>query len=294
MLIDIHTHAHHRRTIFPDAGIDYPTSAQVVAMMDAAGIDKAVMLSHMSPEGAWRYVPPEEVLAICEEHPGRFIPFMNLDPRMAENSPTAKFGPMLEYYKAAGCRGVGEYVANLPFDDPLQLNVFHQVEDARLPLIFHISPTIGGTYGCYDDLGLPRLEKVLKECPNLKLLGHSQPFWAEISADVTNETRNSYPSGMVTPGRVVELMRKYPNLCGDLSAGSGCNAITRDMDFGCAFLEEFQDRLFFGTDICHEKQDLPQAPLFERLRRERLISQEAYEKITWRNANALLRLGLQQ
>ena len=290
MLIDIHAHAHRRRTVFPDAGIDYPTAAELVAMMDDLGIDKAVMLSRMSPEGGWVYVPPQEVLEMCREHEGRFMPFMNLDPRMAENSAKADFRPMIDHFKRAGCAGVGEYVANLPFDDPLQMNVFHQIEEAGLPVIFHIATAVGGAYGCYDELGLPRLERVLGECPHLTMLGHSQPFWAEISADVTPEARNSYPKGKVAPGRVVELMREYPNLCGDLSAGSGHNAITRDIDFGLAFLEEFQDRLFFGTDICHQKQDVPQIPFFRRVGAERLISREAYEKITWRNANRLLGL----
>jgi len=292
MLIDIHVHAQYTRTVFPDAGVDYPVASEVVAMLDAAGIDMAVMLSHMSPEAGWRYTPPEEVLAMSRDFPGRFIPFMNLDPRMGDNSPKSDFRPMLDYYKNAGCRGVGEYTANLPFDDPLQLNVFRQVEEFGLPLIFHVAPTVGGTYGCYDELGLPRLEKVLKECPRLKFLGHSQPFWAEIGADVTPETRNGYPKGKVTPGRVVELMRRYPNLHGDLSASSGYNAIARDLDFGLAFLEEFQDRLFFGTDICHQTQDLPQVSLMKRLREERLISPGAYEKIAWQNANVLLNLGL--
>lgn len=72
------------------------------------------------------------------------------------------------------------------------------------------------------------------------MLGHSQVFWSEIGADVTMQNRSGYPAGRVTPGRLVELMRDYPNLYGDLSAGSGFNAISRDLEFGCAFLEQFQ------------------------------------------------------
>ena len=45
-------------------------------------------------------------------------------------------------------------------------------------------------------------------------------------------------------------MRRYPNLYGDLSAGSGFGAISRDPEFGYAFLEEFQDRLYFALDLC--------------------------------------------
>jgi len=202
--------------------------------------------------------------------------------------------PLLETYKKAGFKGVGEYMANLPFDDPYNMNVFRQVGEIGLPLLFHIGPSRGGCYGCYDDLGLPRLETVLKECPDLTLIGHSQPFWAEISSDVTEETRGGYPEGPVTPGRVVELMREYPNLYGDLSAGSGHNAITRDPEFGYQFMDEFQDRLFFGTDICAVGQKLPIVETFRKLAEEEPISKEALEKISWKNANRVLRLGLEE
>lgn len=211
---------------------------------------------------------------------------------MVGNRPDTDFRPILRYYKEAGFKGFGEFTANLPFDDPLMMNVFRQVEEVGLPLTFHIAPRQGGFYGCQDDRGLPRLEKVLKACPNLTIFAHSQPFWAEISADVTEEARNGYPKGKVTPGRAVELMRRYPNLNGDLSAGSGFNAISRDPEFGYAFMEEFQDRLLFGTDICWPGQETPIVSYFERLRDERLISSGAYEKIAWRNADRLLGLGL--
>ena len=95
-------------------------------------------------------------------------------------------------------------------------------------------------------------------------------------------------------GRVVELMRQYSNLHGDLSAGSGFNAISRDPEFGYGFMEEFQDRLYFGTDIANVPQTLDIVPYFRKLKAKKLISEDAYEKITWRNANALLGLGLDE
>ena len=87
-------------------------------------------------------------------------------------------------------------------------------------------------------------------------------------------------------------MREYPNLHGDLSAGSGYNAISRDPEFGAQFLEEFQDRLYFGTDIANVPQELPIVEYFQQIRRDGLISVSAYEKITWKNATKLLRLDL--
>ena len=130
--------------------------------------------------------------------------------------------------------------------------------------------------------------------PDLPFLGHSQPFWAEISADVTDANRNGYPPGPVVPGgRVPELMRTYPNLHGDLSAGSGHNAISRDPAYGYRFLEEFQDRLFFGTDLLSLGQDLPQIEYLESAAQRGDIAQETFEKIAWKNANRLLGLGIE-
>ncbi len=294
MLIDVHVHASRvpgpRR---PD-GSRYPTPAELLPQMDEAGIDRAVLLSSASPECKRHCVPPQDVLDMCAAHPERFIPFANLDPRMVGNSPESDFAPLLQHYKEAGCRGIGEYCPNLPLDDPLNMNLFKHVEEAGLPLTFHLAPAIGGYYGCFDEVGLPRLERVLKACPSLTLLGHSQPFWAEISRDVSEDNRNTYPSGPVEPGRVVQLMREYPNLHGDLSAGSGHNAINRDPEFGCQFLEEFQDRLYFGTDVTHVPQETPIVGHFRELKRQGRISEAAYEKITWRNAARLLGLDLER
>ena len=295
MLIDFHVHSCKMRLVTQLDGGRFPTPEELLEMFDERGIDKGVLLPLSSPEWRYTYVDPEEILEFCRQWPDRSIPFFNLDPRMLRNAPTTDFRPMMQTYKDAGFKGIGEYVPNLPFDDPLNMNVFRQTEEMELPLIFHIGPTIGGCYGCYDELGLPRLEKVLKACPKLILCGHSQPFWAEISADVTQEARNTYPKGKVAPGRVVELMREYPNLHGDLSASSGWNAVARDPEFGYAFLEEFQDRLYWGTDICRPPEAGEQTPLvgfFQEIREKRLISDDAYEKITWRNADRLLGLGL--
>lgn len=290
MLIDIHTHvqrSRHPKLTRPN-GSHYPVPERLIEMMDAASIDRAVILCGVSPECRYTIVTPEEVLGIAADFPERFVPFCNIDPRYLKNSRESDFRPVLEAYKELGCKGIGEYVPNIEFDDPLNMNVFRQAEETGLPIIFHIAPGRGGCYGCIDEIGLPRLEKVLKAFPELVFLGHSQPFWSEISADAGDDDRNSYPKGPVTPGRVVELMRRYPNLHGDLSAGSGYNAISRDVEFGLKFMEEFSDRLYFGTDIAYDPQDLPVVDYFKRLKESNLLPEQAYENITWRNACRLL------
>jgi predicted TIM-barrel fold metal-dependent hydrolase len=295
MLIDIHTHCQeprHAKLVRP-GGLPTPAEGELLAMLDARGIDCAVVMCTVSPEFRTTLVIPEEVLRVCARHADRLIPFCCFDPRYVTNNTQADFRPLLAAYKEMGCKGVGEYMPNIPLDDPLNMNFFAQVEEAGLPLTFHLAPKLGDFYGCVDDPGLPRLERALQAFPKLVFLGHSQPFWAEIGTNVVeNGVRPGYPKGPVAPGRVVELMRRYPNLHGDLSANSGYIAMTRDPAFGLCFMEEFQDRLYFATDIAVTPQDTPIVFWFDGLKRERQISPEAWEKIAWKNAARLLRLKI--
>jgi len=287
-MIDIHTHVGR-------LGRDKDDALQVdelISRLDEWGISKAVLLPlGASPEGGFFYHTNEQVLELYQNHPDRIIPFCNLDPRFGSNSPATDFSWLLAEYKELGVRGVGEITANLYIDDPMVINLFRQCGDASLPLTFHLACKLGGVYGVVDELGLPRLERVLKECPETLFFGHAMSFWSEISASVTEENRGGYPKGpVVAPGRLQHLLAKYPNLYADLSAGSGFNAITRDADYGVRFLEEFQDKLLFGTDICHHNQGAPIVAFFKNLRAEGRISNVAYEKITRGNAIRLLKL----
>lgn len=292
-IIDIHLHTHFPRhpKVNRSGNYHFPSPEEIIEMMNRNGVSKAVVLPVVSPECMYTIVTPEEVLSICALYPGRLIPFCNVDPRFMTNSPRADFMSLFAAYKELGCKGIGEYFPNIPLDDPLNMNLFRQVEEIGFPLTFHLAPQVGGYYGMYDEPGLPRLEKVLKQFPKLIFLGHSQVFWAEMGPLKDPEERKGYPKGpILKDGRVVELMRKYPNLHGDLSAGSGYNAISRDPEFGYRFLEEFQDRLYWGTDIDVLPLDLPIVPYFRKLKEQRLISETAYEKITWKNAGKLLQL----
>ena len=291
MLIDIHVHASPVGAPPYVGGRSFTTTDELLAMLDERGIDKAVLLPGVSPGAQSPLLSSSECLEACRRHPDRLIPFCNIDPRMLTNSPRTDFAPMVECYKAHGCKGVGEMTANLPFDNAMMWNLFGYIEAARLPVTFHVATQIGGTYGIYDELNLPRFEETLRRFPTLTFLGHSQAFWSEISGDVTDATRGGYPKGPVADGgRIVTLMRDYPNVCGDLSAGSGYNAISRDPDFGYRFLTEFQDRLFFGTDICGVGQKTPIIEFLAAAADTGHISRDAYDKIAWRNAARLLGL----
>jgi CheY-like chemotaxis protein len=116
---------------------------------------------------------------------------------------------LIERAKSLGAKGVGEVTAQLYADDPKMDNLFYHASECDMPVTIHISPRMGYTYGMVDDLGLPRLEKMLKKHKKLKILGHSQASWAELSADVKEEYRSGYPTGKVIDGRIAELAAEH-------------------------------------------------------------------------------------
>jgi predicted TIM-barrel fold metal-dependent hydrolase len=265
-------------------------------MYDGVGIERAVLLPLVTPECNILTQSNEEILQAAAKYPGRFIPFCNLDPRLSINSPKFDYSFVIEHYKAKGCKGIGEITANLSFSDPRVTNLFDHAERHGLPVLFHVATQEGGTYGLVDELGLPRFEEQLRRHPNLVFLAHSTSFWSHISADVTAGTWGSYPKGPVLKGgRIPELLRRYPNLHGDLSAGSGYNAVNRDPAFGYEFLDEFQDQLCFGTDVCQPKNRSDVLIWLKTFMAEGLaqgkLSQQAFDKIAWRNAARVLGLN---
>jgi predicted TIM-barrel fold metal-dependent hydrolase len=63
------------------------------------------------------------------------------------------------------------------------------------------------------------------------------------------ENNGLYPKGPITPGGLTEkYLADYPNMYGDMSAGSGLNAFTRDPSFTPGFFERHQDKLIYGSD----------------------------------------------
>jgi predicted TIM-barrel fold metal-dependent hydrolase len=84
-------------------------------------------------------------------------------------------------------------------------------------------------------------------------------------------------------------MDKHPNLFGDLSAGSGAGAISRDLEFGREFLIRRRDRIMFGTDFLAPEQAVPQFDLFEQKLAD--LPAEVQAKVFRDNARQLLGLA---
>ena len=288
--IDVHIHTSMWENAQIQPHVVLANTGQIREIYKRKNIEKGFLLPLISPEYRFCVQTNEEMEYIAKNNADVFYWFCNVDPRMCENNSKSDLSYMLEHYKKRGAIGVGEVTANLYADDPLMENLFYHCGEMDMPVTIHIAQYKYNSYGIIDELGLPRLEKILKKYPKVKILGHSQCFWSEISADVDETTRNRYPKGKVKEGRIVELMRNYPNLYCDVSAGSGCNAMTRDPDFAYGFIEEFSDRLMYGTDVCTAKWDNNFAEWLDESFENGNICEENYRKICRENAIKLFKL----
>ena len=287
MFIDIHAHAYQYQYPVPGGGTLFVTPEELLPIHDELCIEKAVLLPIVSPEV---YVPQSvgEVIDMANASGGRWIPFCNVDPRVYTNRSDAPIGLLLEHYRALGCRGLGEVMPNLPWEDPRMQNLLHHAQQVGFPLLFDMTAR-ENDYGIIDGLGMPQLERCLARFPDLLFIGHGPAFWAEIAALRDPADRFGYPNYPVwQEGRVAELMRSYPNLTADLSAGSGEIALLRDPEYAVEFLNEFSDRLYFGTDICTKRNKYRTAEFLLELRDEGKLSEEKFEGIAKKNAQALL------
>ena len=283
--IDLHLHL----TPFqiPKLGKMHLSSGKnMLPHLDELGIEKGVLMS--SGEGGMPFGTNKGNRKICEKFPDRYAWMCNLDPKSKE-----PVYDRLARFKSQGAVGVGEVMTNRRLDDPFLLELFGAAEKLGMPVTIHMSPEVGYSYGVVDDPGLPLLEMVLQKFPDLKLLGHSQTFWIEMSADAPKdkEGRNSWGDGPIIPGgRVPELFAKYPNLYGDLSANSGSRAIMRDPEFGLWFLETYADRLFFATDMVNKDMVFPLGAWLDEMVASGKLSRGAYEKIVRENARRIFGL----
>lgn len=277
-IIDVHTHigtyTDPKKNLSPEA---------LISWMDEHQIEKSVVLPLTSPESTKYLQTTESVLAAAKQHPDRLIPFCSVDPRTTHAGSVKSLVDMIQAWVDQGAKGFGEHKVGLNFDDPLMMRVYEACQEVGIPLLFHIDNIRGK-----DVPGLKRLENALKTFPELNFIGHGPGWWASISGGLTPKELGGYPNSQVKPGGAIdELMTRYPNIYGDLSAGSGANAISRDLAFGTEFLIRRQDRILFGTDYLAPGQQVPQFELFEKIE----LPDAVLSKIYRENAVKLLKLS---
>lgn len=224
----------------------------------------------------------DAVLALRDEAPDIVIPFASVDTR----DPGAL--ARLEKLASAGCRGLGEQKIRIPVDDPGALEVYRLAGELGLPVTLHLEEHNYNT-------GVLNLERLLNDLPNTIFVGHAQSFWAYL--EPSPDPVNGYPKGPIPePGPTMRWLLEYPNLYGDLSAGSALNGMTRDEDFTREMLfGKAWRKLLWATDCpCTDGKGADWAegctgrlsmPVIERL----APSQEAIDAILSGNAKRLYR-----
>ena len=176
---------------------------------------------------------------------------------------------ILRRHKQNGAIGFGEnYGEGLLVNDPKNMVLYEACAEVDLPVLFHMDGENN-----QDMPGLPLLEQVLKRVPNCTFIAHAPGWWKNLP-----------------DGTCERLLQTYPNLHGDLSAGSGARAISRDKAAGREFLIRNAGKLLFGTDSgewSYGKEPAPQFALLEELE----LSADVKKKIYRENAERLFAFG---
>lgn len=275
---DIHTHLGQ-----PWGNRPALTASKLLRWMDANDIAQAAVLPLISPESWDHPITTDYVLKETRNHRDRLIPFCSIDPRTINLGGYKAKVDLLMRYRDAGAKGFGEHKPGIPIDDSRNVELFRACGEVKLPILFHLD-----THRNMDVPGLPGLARVLEAAPDATFIGHAQGWWASISGDVSEESLQHYPKEKVAAGGAIDrLMDRFPNIYGDLSAGSGANAIARDKEFGRSFLIRRADRLLFGTDYLAPEQGVPQFTLFDEMN----LPGDVGGKIFRGNARTLLGIG---
>jgi predicted TIM-barrel fold metal-dependent hydrolase len=147
----------------------------------------------------------------------------------------------IERYLKRGGVIIAEQKFGVECDAPAMQKIYELAQAHRVPVLMHWQ------FQMYN-YGFERFHKMLEKYPRVNFLGHAQTWWANIDKNNADQTV-MYPKGPITAGGLTDrYLSDYPNMYGDLSAGSGLNALTRDEDFTRDFLTRHQDKLVYGSD----------------------------------------------
>ena len=252
--------------------------------MDAHGRCASDRVAVWSPPESSSYpLTSDFILVETVPHRDRLVPFCRLFCARAFSGGKKGLVEMLKRYIDACAKGFGEHKPGVRMDSPQNLALFAAWAEVKLPVLFHLDNERN-----IDTPGLPGLAKVLSATPELPFIG---PRARLVGLDLRH-TSPRLSWGAILRGEVSErgavpmLMSKFSNLYGDLSVGSGANAIRRNLKFGCLFLIRRADRQMNGTDFLSPGQDVPQFALFDELD----LPEEVAAKIFQENASGVLQL----
>jgi predicted TIM-barrel fold metal-dependent hydrolase len=191
----------------------------------------------------------------------------------------------IEKYLKMGAVIIGESKFGVECDSPEIQRIYKLAEAYNVPMLLHFQ------HQMYN-YGLDRFYKMLEKYPKVNFIGHAQTWWANIDKDHKDQ-RVLYPRTKVTPGGITDrYLSDYPNMFGDLSAGSGLNSLLRDEDHSREFLKRHQNKLLFGSDCNDTIGRGPgcQGSLTIAAIRRLAATKEIERKLLYGNAKKLVRL----
>ncbi|MCC6146669.1 MAG: amidohydrolase family protein [Anaerolineaceae bacterium] len=178
----------------------WATPERMVADMDQAGVDKAIILGvyRQTPESARE--TNDETLAVMRRYPDRILGF-----GVAATSPLDKTLDEVKRCVDNGMVGMGElnpYGQGISFDDPGFLKIVEACIDADIPLNLHVSEEVGHFYLGKSTTRLLDYYHLACRYPELKLIlahwGGGLLFY-EIAPEVRKNLRNVYYDMAGTP-----------------------------------------------------------------------------------------------
>jgi predicted TIM-barrel fold metal-dependent hydrolase len=255
------------------------TDEELIRHQRAMGVSRTVLLPAGSKLGlAVGAGGNETVVALAARLPDEYLYFANELPDIPEAR------GVLEKYLKMGARGIGEQKFPVDADSPHIDTIAKVAEEYRVPVLLHFE------FGKYN-LSFERFYKVLERHPRVNFIGHAQTWWCNIDRNCVEQ--EMYPKTPVTPGGLSDRwLSDYPNMYGDLSAGSGLNSMLRDEDHARDFLKRHQDKLLFGSDCNDREGSGPKCQGSQTIAAIRRLApgHQAERKILYGNAAKLLRL----
>jgi predicted TIM-barrel fold metal-dependent hydrolase len=268
-VIDIHQHTDY--TGRPDEAL--------IAHQDRMGITKTVLLPAGSRYGLEASAGGNEsCLALVKRHPEKFAFFAN-EVAYDDNMPQ-----VVEKYLKLGAIGIGEQKFFVDVASPVMDRLCQVARANRVPILLHFQ------HERYN-VNFDQFHKVLAKYPDVNFIGHAQTWWANIDARHVQEVL--YPKWKVTPGGYTDRwLADFPNLYGDLSAGSGLNALMRDEAHAREFLKRHQDKLLYGSDCNDSAGAGPKCSGSQQIAAVKRLAPDAaaVRKILHGNAAKLLKL----
>ncbi|HMV49471.1 MAG TPA: amidohydrolase family protein [Blastocatellia bacterium] len=268
-VIDIHQHTHYWGRNDED----------LIRHQRALGVTKTVLLPAGSKFGLEAdCYGNDSVLALAKKYPKEFVFFAN----EVADLPEAR--TVIEKYLKAGAVGIGEQKFFVDCDSNHIELIAALAKDYNVPVLMHFQ------HGKYNT-NFERFHKVLEKFPRVNFIGHAQTFWGNI--DRNHEQTVLYPKGKLTPGGLTDRwLADYANFYGDLSAGSGLNALLRDEDFTRAFFTRHQNKLMYGSDCQDADTKVKECSGIKTLEVVRRLSasRKVERKLLYENARRVLKI----